>query len=79
MRTTVNIDDQLLAQAKKLAQARHQSLGEILAEGLQAVLFHPAAGGQKKPARLITFAGKGTCAGVDLDSNCALLDLTEGR
>jgi len=38
MRTTVNIPDGLLAQAKRLASERDTSLGEVLAASLQTYL-----------------------------------------
>lgn len=79
MRTTVNINDELLAQAKKLAQARNLSLGEVMSEGLRALLFPALDKGRRKPTRLVTFGGKGPAPGVDLDSNAALLDLMEGQ
>ena len=79
MRTTVNINDDLLEQAKVVAHARHQSLGEVISEGLRVVIHKNAKEQDTAPVRLVTFRGKGTCPGVDLDSNAALLDAMEGR
>ena len=79
MRTTVNINDDLLEQAKVVAQSRHQSLGEVISEGLRVVLHKNAKQQNTAPVRLVTFGRKGTCPGVDLDSNAALIDAMEGR
>lgn len=38
MRTTVNIDDHLLAEAKVLAARQHRSLGEIIDDALRDTL-----------------------------------------
>lgn len=38
MRTTVNIDDHLLAEAKVLAARQHRSLGEVIDDALRTSL-----------------------------------------
>jgi len=47
MRTTVNIDDELLASAKVLAARTHRTIGSVLEEALRKMLDetaeHPAA------------------------------------
>lgn len=42
MRTTVHISDDLLMQAKAMAQSRNQTLGDIISEGLRVVLYKNA-------------------------------------
>jgi hypothetical protein len=41
MRTTVAIDDNLLAAAKQAAHARHRTLGEFIEESLRVNLLRP--------------------------------------
>jgi hypothetical protein len=79
MRTTVNISDDLLTQTKAMAQSRNQTVGELISEGLRLVLYKKAESKPAPPVRLATFAGNGTCPGVDLDSNATLLDTMEGH
>ncbi|WP_141015198.1 ribbon-helix-helix protein, CopG family [Nocardioides sambongensis] len=43
MRTTVSIDDDLLARAKVLAAQSHRSIGSVLEEALRALLEARAA------------------------------------
>jgi hypothetical protein len=77
MRTTINIDDQLLISAKHRAVERGVSLGRIIEEALRQSLAQPAQ--EKKPIRLITGSGTGTKPGVDLDNGRALRDLMDGQ
>ena len=70
MRTTINIDDQLLLSAKHRAVERGVSLASII-EAVQAQ--------ERKPIRLITASGSGVKPGVDLDNGRALLDLMDDR
>jgi hypothetical protein len=42
MRTTLNIDADVLATAKSIAQAQHRSLGEVVSERLRKT-FQPSA------------------------------------
>ena len=74
-----DINDDLLERAKAVAQSRHQSLGEIIADELRVVLSQNTNDQIKNPVRLVTFQGSGTCPGIDLDSNAALLDAMEAR
>lgn len=78
MRTTVAVDDELLAAAKRQAQARGVSLGTVVEEALRRELSAVA----RPPAVEIPVfrGGTGARPGVDLSSNrelAALLD--EGR
>ena len=78
MRTTVNIAEELLRQAKRVAMERNCTLGAVIEDALHKSLR------QKRPAspgatRLSTFGGHGLQPGVDLDSSVGLLDAMEGR
>lgn len=80
MRTTIRVDDQLLAEAKATAARTGRTLTEVIEDALRESL----ARHQQKPedhrrAQLPTFKGKGLQPGVDLDSSAALLDLMDDR
>ena len=76
MKTTLNLNDQLLADAKALAAQQRTSLTRLIEEGLQlrlrTALSRPA---RAKAIQLPVFKGRGgLVAGVDARSNKALLE-----
>jgi Family of unknown function (DUF6364) len=74
MKTTLDINDQLLADAKSLAAQQRTSLTRLIEEGLQLRLRAKAAGAGRMRGRLPVFKGRGgLVAGVDATSNKALL------
>lgn len=77
MKTTLNINDQLLANAKALAAQQRTSLTRLIEEGLQMRLRAQAVPPRGK-ARLPVFKGRGgLVAGVDPLSNKALFDAAD--
>ena len=79
MRTTVNIDDGVLRDAKRLAESRRISLGYLVDEALAMLLAHhrknPKPGG---PVDLPVFEGEpGLQPGVDLGDKEALMELLD--
>ncbi len=78
MRTTVRLDEQLLAQAKQLAAVSGKTLTSVLEEALREKLARRAASGRRKPVRLRVCDGVGLLPGVDLDDSSSLLDVMEG-
>lgn len=75
MKTTLNIDDQLLANAKALAAQQRTSLTRLIEEGLQLRLRATSAAVPRGKPRLPVVKGRGgLVAGVDPLSNRALLD-----
>jgi hypothetical protein len=73
MKTTLDINDQLLAHAKALAAQQRTSLTRLIEEGLQMRLRAEAAPPRGK-LRLPVFKGRGGLApGVDPLSNKAML------
>ena len=75
MKTTLDIDDRLLADAKALAAQQRTSLTRLIEEGLQLRLRAPSAVVQRGKLRLPVFKGRGgLVAGVDPLSNRALLE-----
>jgi len=78
MRTTIAIDDDLLAEAKALAARRRTTLSEVIAEGLRLSLsVSNGCDDELEPVPVYQGRG-GPRPGVDLSNNAALLELDEG-
>jgi len=78
MRTTINLPDDLILQAKKAALEADTTLTEVIANALREALLK---GRRKRPRRkikLTTYGEGGTFPGVDLDDTSAVLDLMDG-
>ncbi len=74
MKTTLNINDQLLADAKALAAQQRTSLTRLIEEGLRMRLRAKESSAKRPRARLPVFKGRGGLVkGVDPLSNKALL------
>lgn len=79
MRTTVRLDDRLLARAKVEAARQGRSLTSLIEEGLTLALERRPAR-RREPVELpIPESRGGVRSGIDLNSNAALLDLLEDR
>jgi hypothetical protein len=76
MRTTVNIDDRLLRQAKLAATRSGRSLSDLVDDGLR-LLLRRAAPDARDLSALPTFGGSGLRPGVDLEDKAALLELLD--
>lgn len=77
MKTTIDISDPLLKEAKAAARREGTTLRALVEEGLRKALTDRKRKA-KTPGRLITFRGKGLQPGVD--SFERMLDLSyEGR
>jgi Arc/MetJ-type ribon-helix-helix transcriptional regulator len=77
MRTTVDIPEELLAEAKERAARDRRSLSEVVADALRST-FSRGEESKRTPVKLTTVGGRGLQPGVDLDNNAALLDLMDG-
>lgn len=77
MRTTVRLDEHLLAQVKRHAVESGKTLTAVLEEALRESLARRATSAKAKPIRLKTFKGDGVRAGVDLDDSASLLNLMD--
>jgi hypothetical protein len=78
MRTTINLPDDLILQAKKAALEANTTLTEIIANALREAL---QKGRRKRPRRkikLTTYGEGGTFPGIDLDDMSSVLDLMDG-
>ncbi len=75
MKTTLDIDDRLLADAKALAANQRTSLTRLIEEGLHLRLRARPGGDRSVRPKLPLLEGRGgLVAGVDPLSNKALLD-----
>lgn len=78
MRTTINIDDDLLAAAKRLAQGSGKTLTAVIEDALRERLARRKVLEERPETfRLHTFTGNGLQPGVDLDHSADLRDLMD--
>lgn len=75
-RTTVRLDEELLARAKRLAAETGRTLTEVLEDALRVAVHPPPRRSKREPVRLTTVDGP-ALPGVNLDDSSALLDLME--
>ena len=75
MKTTLNLDDDLLARAKALAAIERKSLTRLIEEGLSLRLRKAGLERHGAPPVIPVFrGGAGLRAGIDPSSNRSLLD-----
>ena len=77
MRTTIQLDDQLLREAKQRAAQTGRTLKAVIEDALREALARPDASPPQSRVRLRTYRGRGVQPGVDLDDTASLLDLME--
>ena len=76
MRTTIRIDDALLAKAKQQAAERGSTLNAVVEDALRESFARREATRSER-VKLPVFRGSRLQPGVDLDDSAALLDLME--
>jgi hypothetical protein len=76
MRTTINLDDDLLTEAKQVAARTGRTLAAVVEDALRESL-HRRHRTARRAVELPTFGEGGVQPGVDLDDSAALLDLME--
>ena len=79
MRTTVNIEDRLLIEAKTMAARSGRTLGAVIEDALRVALARRDAAGGSGGVQLPVHDAGGLMPGVDLDDSAALQDLIEDR
>jgi hypothetical protein len=77
MRTTIRLDDDLLAQAKQWAAESGRTLTAVFEDALRAALARRKTTPKRQRVRLVTDGKGGLVPGVDLDNSAALLDIME--
>jgi len=78
VRTTVKIDDGLLAEAKAQAARSGRTLNQVVEDALRESLARRDRVVREQASDLPTYSGSRLAPGVDLDDSSALLDLMEG-
>jgi hypothetical protein len=76
MRTTINLDDALLAEAKQVAARTGRTLTAVVEDALRESL-HRRHRTTRPGVELPRFGAGGVRPGVDLDDSAALLELME--
>ena len=77
-RTTVRLNESLLAQVKQLAEERHTTFTALVEESLRNLLSGVGAAKVPAPKKpLTTYGGSGLQPGVDLRDWSALMDVME--
>ena len=66
MRTTVNIDEHLLAEAKLIAARTHRTIGSVLEDALRKLINEQMSPPGDEPYRLPDFSRGGLQPGVDI-------------
>jgi len=77
VRTTVDIPEELLREAKERAARNGRTLGQVVEDALRSSFQRLDAVSDRAPVALPTFGGGGLQPGVDLDDSAALLDVME--
>ena len=77
MRTTIKIDNGLLAEAKARAAKSGRTLNAVVEDALREAFARRATLDHRPPPKLPIFRGSRLMPGVDLDDSAALLDLME--
>lgn len=75
VRTTVNIDDDLLAELRTISARTRRPLGDLVDDALRAMLAERASGRTTTRVVLPTDGGSGLQPGVDLDDKEGLAEL----
>lgn len=74
MRITIDIDDELLDEVRRLAAVSGRTVGQVIGDGLRNSLSRKNAESGKTSYRVRPVRIGGTRPGVDLDDNAAVLD-----
>ncbi len=76
MRTTLNLDDELIRRAREAAARSGSTLTRLIEDALRESLERRECA-TVEPLDLPTVGGRGLQPGVDLDDSASLLDLME--
>lgn len=80
MRTTIDLDDSVFRELKRIAAQEHATLRSVIEDALRAELARRKTFDHDRVNEtVVTYKGRGTQPGVNIDSNADLLDLMEGR
>ena len=79
IRTTLTIDDHLLAEYTRVAAATHRTLSYVIQDALRETLARRGEAAGRQPVKLPVIGGGGLRPGVDLDDNARLRELLESE
>ena len=77
MRTTLTIDDEVLAEFKRVAADTHRTLSGVIEDALRAELVRRRTAGEVSASDLPVVRGGSMRAGVDLGDSAALRRLLD--
>jgi len=77
MRTTVNLPDALLEQAKRQADRENLTLGQLIERSLRGSLLRREPDVERAPFRLVTFGKGGLRSGFSFDRLKEILEAEE--
>ncbi|MGA2059581.1 MAG: ribbon-helix-helix protein, CopG family [Thermoguttaceae bacterium] len=77
MRTTIRLNDDLLAQAKQAAIRSGRTLTAVIEDSLRQTLSHKDVPPKGRRIRLISSGKGGLRPGVDLDRTAEMLDIMD--
>jgi hypothetical protein len=77
MRTTIRLEDSLLAEAKRIAAEKGATLTAVIESALRQSFAERKRAEKRGKVRFTTSGKGGLRPGVDLDDSAALLDLME--
>lgn len=75
-RTTIRLDEHLLAEAKQCAIKTKRTLTQVIEDALRETLARQESAPTAE-IKLPTYGGDGVCPGVDLHCNATLLDIMD--
>lgn len=78
MRTTINLPDDLILQARKAAKEKRVSISEFIADALRVALDSRRCKGPRREFKFTTSGEGGVMPGVNSDDTSALLDIMDG-
>ena len=76
MRTTIHLDDHLLAELRRIAAASGRTLTAVIQDALRESLSRRRED-KRAPVELPVFHGTGLLPGIDLHDSASLLDQME--
>lgn len=77
MRTTLQLNDELLAQAKRHAERTGKTLAAVIEDALRDALDKQPMPSTNTLIKLTTFSGRGLQPGIDLNNSADLLTRME--
>jgi metal-responsive CopG/Arc/MetJ family transcriptional regulator len=79
MRTTIDVQDDLLIELKRVAAESNRTLKELVEDAIRAALALRRPDATTTESRsIVTFRGKGVQRGANLNSMSELLDVMDG-